>query len=199
MSLHYPNHKIILASGSPRRKKFFEDMGLSVVIQVKEIEEVFPPELLAHEIPAYLAELKASAFSNKDIGNAVLVTSDTIVWHKETALGKPKNREEAIAMLSRLSGDTHWVYTAVCFTFQGKKTLCNEATEVTFTGLSQKEINYYVDHYKPYDKAGAYGIQEWLGLIGISRIEGSYNNVVGLPTQKVYATLKEILGTPSYQ
>jgi septum formation protein len=91
------------------------------------------------------------------------------------------------------------VYTAVCFTFEGKKTLCNDATEVTFTALSQKEINYYVDHYKPYDKAGAYGIQEWLGLIGISRIEGSYNNVVGLPTQKVYATLKEILGTPSYQ
>ena len=174
-------------------------MGLSVVIQVKEIEEVFPPELLAQEIPAYLAELKASAFSNKDTGNAVLITSDTIVWYKESALGKPKNREEAIAMLSRLSGDTHWVYTAVCFTFEGKKTLCNEATEVTFTALSQKEINYYVDYYKPYDKAGAYGIQEWLGLIGISRIEGSYNNVVGLPTQKVYATLKEILGTPSYQ
>jgi septum formation protein len=199
MSLHYPQHKIILASGSPRRKKFFEDMGLSVVIQVKEIEEVFPPEILAQEIPAYLAELKASAFSNKDLGNAVLITSDTIVWHKETALGKPKDREEAIAMLSSLSGDTHWVYTAVCFTYQGKKILCNEATKVTFIDLSQKEINYYVDHYKPYDKAGAYGIQEWLGLIGISSIEGSYNNVVGLPTQKVYATLKKLLGEAEYQ
>ncbi|MDG1774430.1 MAG: Maf family nucleotide pyrophosphatase [Flavobacteriaceae bacterium] len=198
MSLHYPQHKIILASGSPRRKKFFEDMGLSVVIQVKEIEEVFPPEILAQEIPAYLAELKASAFSNKDLSNAVLITSDTIVWHKETALGKPKDREEAIAMLSSLSGDTHWVYTAVCFTYQGKKILCNEATKVTFTDLSQKEINYYVDHYKPYDKAGAYGIQEWLGLIGISSIEGSYNNVVGLPTQKVYATLKKLLGEAEY-
>ena len=173
-------------------------MGLSVVIQVKEIEEVFPPEILAQEIPAYLAELKASAFSNKDLGNAVLITSDTIVWHKETALGKPKDREEAIAMLSSLSGDTHWVYTAVCFTYQGEKILCNEATKVTFTDLSQKEINYYVDHYKPYDKAGAYGIQEWLGLIGISSIKGSYNNVVGLPTQKVYATLKKLLGEAEY-
>lgn len=101
-------------------------------------------------------------------------------------------------MLSRLSGDTHWVYTAVCFTYQGEKILCNEVTEVTFTTLSQKEINYYIDHYKPYDKAGAYGIQEWLGLIGISRIEGSYNNVVGLPTQKVYTTLKKLLGEAEY-
>jgi len=198
MPLHYPNHKIILASGSPRRKKFFEDMGFTVDIQVREVEEVYPHELLAQEIATYLAELKASAFSDKDLGNAVLITSDTIVWHKETALGKPKDREEAKAMLSSLSGDTHWVYTAVCFTYQGEKILCNETTEVTFTALSQKEINYYIDHYKPYDKAGAYGIQEWLGLIGISRIEGSYNNVVGLPTQKVYTTLKKLLGEAEY-
>lgn len=173
-------------------------MGFTVDIQVREVEEVYPHELLAQKVPTYLAELKASAFSKEDLGNAVLITSDTIVWHKGAVLGKPKDREEAIAMLSRLSGDTHWVYTAVCFTFEGKKILCNEATEVTFNALSQKEINYYVDHYRPYDKAGAYGIQEWLGLIGIIRIEGSYNNVVGLPTQNVYATLKKLLGEAEY-
>ena len=101
-------------------------------------------------------------------------------------------------MLSRLSADTHWVYTAVYFTYKGKKIQCSEATEVTFAPLSQNEIEYYVGHYKPYDKAGAYGIQEWLGLVGITKINGSYNNVVGLPTQKVYATLKALLGNPEY-
>lgn len=198
MSLQYPNHKIILASGSPRRKKFFEDMGFTVDIQVREVEEVFPTELFAQQIPAYLAELKATAFPEESLGNAVLITSDTIVWHNEKALGKPKDYEEAIAMLSRLSADTHWVYTAVCFTFKGKKVQCSEATEVTFAALSQNEIEYYVGHYKPYDKAGAYGIQEWLGLVGITKINGNYNNVVGLPTQKVYATLKTLLGSPKY-
>ncbi|MDA9374221.1 Maf family nucleotide pyrophosphatase [Flavobacteriaceae bacterium] len=198
MSLQYPDHKIILASGSPRRKKFFEDMGFTVDIQVREVDEVFPTGLVAQQIPAYLAELKASAFSEESLGNSVLITSDTIVWHKEAALGKPKDHKEATAMLSRLSADTHWVYTAVCFTYKGKKIQCNEATEVTFAPLSQNEIEYYVGHYKPYDKAGAYGIQEWLGLVGITKINGSYNNVVGLPTQKVYATLKALLGNPEY-
>ncbi|MDB9713635.1 Maf family nucleotide pyrophosphatase [Flavobacteriaceae bacterium] len=198
MSLQYPDHKIILASGSPRRKKFFEDMGFTVDIQVREVDEVFPTELVAQQIPAYLAELKASAFSEESLGNSVLITSDTIVWHKEATLGKPKDHKEATAMLSRLSADTHWVYTAVCFTYKGKKIQCSEATEVTFAPLSKNEIEYYIGHYKPYDKAGAYGIQEWLGLVGITKINGSYNNVVGLPTQKVYATLKALLGNPEY-
>ncbi|GAA4279043.1 Maf-like protein [Aquimarina mytili] len=181
-------HNVILASGSPRRQQFFKDLGLDFSIQLKEIEEIYPDHLRAEEISDYLALLKANAFSNlgpKDI----LITSDTIVWHNHKALGKPKDLEDAKRMIVSLSNDTHQVITSVCFkTIHGTK-LVHHTTKVTFKELSPEEIEYYVHTYKPLDKAGAYGIQEWLGFIGISSIEGSYFNVMGLPIHLVYETL----------
>ncbi len=182
---------IILASGSPRRQQFFKDLNLDFTIQLKEIEEVYPAHLIAEEISNYLAELKAGAF--KDLNtNDILITSDTIVWHKNKALGKPKDLEEAIKIIGSLSGDTHEVITSVCFKTSHSIKTVHQSTRVTFKNLSKEEIEYYVYNYKPLDKAGAYGIQEWIGFIGISNIEGSYFNVMGLPTHIVYETLSSL-------
>lgn len=182
-------HKtIILASGSPRRQQFFKDLDLDFTIQLKEVEEVYPDHLKAEEISDYLAKLKADAFT--DIKqNDILITSDTIVWHNNSALGKPKNLEDAVKMIRSLSGDTHEVITSVCFKTIDQVKIVHQSTKVTFKELSTEEIEYYVNRYKPLDKAGAYGIQEWIGFIGISNIEGSYFNVMGLPTHLVYEML----------
>ncbi len=185
------NHKLILASGSPRRQHFFKDLGLEFTIQLKEIEEVYPDHLMAEEISDYLAELKANAFSELN-PNEILVTSDTIVWHNNKALGKPKTKEEAKHMIASLSNNTHEVITSVCFKTNTSIITINQKTKVTFKALSNEEINYYVDTFSPMDKAGAYGIQEWIGHIGITHIEGSYFNVMGLPTHLVYETLTTI-------
>lgn len=182
---------IILASGSPRRQKFFNDLDLDFTIQLKEIEEIYPDHLKAEEISDYLAKLKANAFTDvhpKDI----LITSDTIVWHNNKALGKPKSLMEASKMISSLSGDTHEVITSVCFKTINQTIVVHHTTKVTFKKLSAEEIEYYVQTYKPLDKAGAYGIQEWIGFIGISNIEGSHFNVMGLPTHLVYETLTKL-------
>ena len=202
------HYNIILASGSPRRQQFFKEMDVTFSIQLKEIDEVFPntlkaeaitnylsefeeiyPDYLkAEEITNYLAELKASAFENLD-DKDLLITSDTIVWHEGVALGKPKNQEDAFQMLQSMSGKTHEVITSVCFKTKEKLETIFEVTKVTFKTLLNTEINYYLDNYKPFDKAGSYGIQEWIGLIAISKIEGSYTNVVGLPVERVYTKL----------
>lgn len=197
MAVSFSNINIVLASGSPRRQQFFKDMGLAVSLKLKPVKEVYPPEITGTNIPLYLAKLKAKPFEKSLTIEQLLITSDTIVWHNNTALGKPKTPQEAINMLTALSGEVHQVFTAVCFTFKGKQTVCEQATTVTFNKLSQEEIHYYVKHYKPFDKAGAYGIQEWIGLIGIKDLKGSYNNVVGLPTEFVYRTLKKLLGEPT--
>jgi septum formation protein len=186
-----PNKKIILASGSPRRQQYCKELGLDFSIQLKEVEEIFPDSLRHHEITDFLAELKANAFENELAENEILITSDTIVWHENKALGKPKNYEEAFQMISSMSGKTHEVITSVCIKSKLKSEVFHSITSVTFINLSNQEIDYYITHYKPFDKAGAYGIQEWIGLIGISKIEGSYPNVVGLPVDKLYAKLKE--------
>lgn len=179
-------YKIILASGSPRRQQFFKDLDLDFEIRLKEVEEVYPPTLKAAEITDFLAELKANAFNNELSPNEILITSDTIVWQNEKALGKPKNYEDAFQILKSLSNATHEVITSVCFkTMHSSKTI-HEITRVTFSELSDDAIHYYLKKYEPFDKAGAYGIQEWIGLIGIAKIEGSYSNVVGLPTERVY-------------
>ncbi len=185
------NHRIILASGSPRRQAFFRELGIDFTVILRPIDEVFPDHLKEAEISDYLAVLKAKAFDGALNSNDILVTSDTIVWHKGVALGKPINREEAFSMIQGLSGETHKVITSVCLTSSKDQVVFNDTTQVSFIPLSKGEIEYYVDNYKPYDKAGAYGIQEWIGSIAISKIEGSYNNVVGLPTQKLYKTLKD--------
>ena len=185
-------YKIILASGSPRRQQFFKDMDLDFEIRLKEVAEIYPTELQAAEITDFLAELKANAFADDLSQNELLITSDTIVWHQNRALGKPKDFEDAFQILRSLSNSTHEVITSVCFKTLEKVHVFHEITKVTFCTLSDEAIKYYLDLYKPFDKAGAYGIQEWIGLVGITKIEGSYTNVVGLPTQKVYDYLNSI-------
>lgn len=186
------NYTLILASGSPRRQQFFKDLDLDFEIRLKEIEEVYPTELQAEAITNYLAELKASAFEGELKENEILITSDTIVWYNNKALGKPKNEEDAFAILQSLSNATHEVITSVCFKTKAKTDTIFEVTKVTFNALSDQAIHYYLDHYKPYDKAGAYGIQEWIGFVGVANIEGSYTNVMGMPTDKVFNYLNNL-------
>jgi septum formation protein len=182
-------YKLILASGSPRRQQFFKDLDLDFEIRLKEIEEIYPPELKAEEITNYLAELKAKAFEGELKENEILITSDTIVWFNDKALGKPKDAQDAFAILKSLSNATHEVITSVCFKTVVNTSVLFEITKVTFNDLSDEAIQYYIDNYKPFDKAGAYGIQEWIGFVGVSKIEGSYANVMGMPTDKVYEYL----------
>lgn len=186
-------YRLILASGSPRRQQFFKELGVEFEIRLKEIEEVFPIELKAEEITNYLAVLKANAFENELESNDILITSDTIVWHKNQCLGKPKDYNDAFQMLQSLSNATHEVITSVCFKTTEKTETFFEVTKVTLQTLSDEEIRYYLDNYKPFDKAGSYAIQEWIGAIGISKIEGSYTNVVGMPMQAVYEKLKTFI------
>ncbi|MFM2212908.1 MAG: Septum formation protein Maf [Bacteroidota bacterium] len=189
LSNHLKGINIILASGSPRRQQFFKDLDLAFEIRLKDIPEVYPDTLQGVEITNYLAELKASAFEGELNQNDLLITSDTIVWLDNKALGKPKDYEDAFKILQTLSQATHEVITSVCFKTLHQRETIYDVTKVTFTPLSDEAIKYYLDAYKPFDKAGAYGIQEWIGLVGISKIEGSYTNVVGLPTEKVYRYL----------
>ncbi len=183
---------IILASGSPRRQQFFLDLNLKFEIRLKEIEEVYPDYLVAAEIPNYLAELKANAFKDELLNNDLLITSDTIVWLNNKALGKPTDYDDAFAMLRAMSGNVHDVITSVCFMTNLVSTTVSETTKVYFNELSDAEIDYYITNFEPYDKAGAYGIQDWIGLIAVAKIEGSYANVMGMPVDKVYAYLKNI-------
>lgn len=185
------DYRIILASGSPRRQDFFKELDINFSIDVRVVDEVFPKHLKASEITDYLAALKASAFkilSEKDI----VITSDTIVWKEEKAIEKPKDFKDAVAILQDLSGDAHSVYTSVCFTSKNFQIIVNDCTQVWFKDLSLEEIEYYLQTCKPFDKAGSYGIQDWLGYIGIKKIEGCFFNVMGLPTRLVYKTLMEI-------
>ena len=185
------DYNIILASGSPRRQDFFRELGMDFSIEVREIEETYPESLKGSEITDYLARLKATAFDDLKERD-IVVTSDTIVWKDQLAIGKPKNFEEAKAMLKNLSGNMHEVITSVCFTGRDFQKTINDTTKVWFKELSEEEIIYYLTNYKPYDKAGSYGVQEWIGYIAIEKLEGSYFNVMGLPTRLVYKSLMEI-------
>lgn len=187
------NYKIILASGSPRRQAFIKELGLSFEIRLKSVNEVYPEELAREEISDFLCQLKSEPFLSELDNNDILITSDTIVWHNKKGLGKPGTKEEAYEMLQSLSASTHDVITSVCLSTSKKQLVFHDATKVKFRKLSHEEIQYYIDTYQPYDKAGAYGIQEWIGAIAITEIKGSYNNVVGLPTQKLYETLKDFI------
>ncbi|QEE50570.1 septum formation protein Maf [Flavobacterium alkalisoli] len=182
-------YNVILASGSPRRQKFMKELDIDFEIRLKDVEEVYPENLQGAEITDYLAELKAAALLDTLSDNDILITSDTIVWHNNKALGKPTDKDDAFTMLKALSGNVHEVITSVCIKSNSKSVIFNETTRVSFNTLSDDEINYYLDNYRPYDKAGAYGIQEWIGLVAIAKIEGSYVNVVGMPVDKVYQHL----------
>ena len=169
-----------------------QQTGLQFTVQLAgEIDELYPPELQREEIPLFLARLKANAFlkNNSITNNTIVITADTIVLIDGITLEKPNNRNEAIEMLKKLSGKTHSVFSGVCLSTKSKQHLFFDETKVTFKNLSNEEINYYVDNFKPYDKAGAYGIQEWIGYVGVERIEGSYFNVMGMPIHKLYSEL----------
>ena len=185
------DHHIILASGSPRRQQFFRDLDIDFEIRLKPIKEEYSATLKEAEITDFLAELKAAEFEGELKNQDILITSDTIVWNNNKPLEKPADPAQALKMIKELSGKTHKVITSVCFKTAAKTKTVNAVTEVTFSNLDRDEILYYIDRFRPFDKAGAYGIQEWIGLIGVERIEGSYFNVVGLPTHLVYQTLKE--------
>ncbi|PRX50670.1 Maf-like protein [Salegentibacter salegens] len=186
------NKEIILASGSPRRHQFFKDLDIPFKTDVRPVKEVCPDYLKKEEITDFLAQLKAEAFQQELKQDQILITSDTIVYNEEKAMGKPGTAAEAKEMLKSLSGKTHSVFTSVCFTTHNRQSTVNCETKVTFKDLTNGEINYYVENFKPFDKAGGYAIQEWIGLIGITNIEGSYFNVVGLPTHLVYNELIDL-------
>lgn len=180
---------LILASGSPRRQELLKSLGVPFEIRIKEIDEVYPKHLKKSEISDYLALLKSNAFVEELHPKDLLITSDTIVWYHNMALGKPKSKDEAFQMLQKLSGKTHEVITSVCLKSLQKEDIFNSITKVTFKELSNEEIQFYIDNYNPMDKAGAYGIQDWIGQIGITKIEGSYFNVMGFPIHKIYSQL----------
>ena len=186
------NYNIILASGSPRRQQFFKDLDIPFTIQLKEVEEVYPQELQGTEITDFLADLKSIPFDNLLTDKDLLITSDTIVWLENRALGKPKNHIDAFNMLKKLSGKKHQVMTSISIKSNGFQVITNDITDVYFKELSDDEITYYIEKYEPYDKAGAYGIQEWIGFIAIEKLEGSYFNVVGLPVHKLYKELMKL-------
>ncbi len=186
------NYKLILASASPRRQQLMKDAGFTFEVRLKSVEEKYPQELHLENVPEYLSKVKASAFREELKANEVLITADTVVCIHDRILGKPIDRKEAISMLQELSGNRHLVVTGVSVTTRTEQLSFSSRTDVFFKHLSNEEIEFYVDTYKPFDKAGAYGIQEWIGYIGIERIEGSFYNVMGLPIQKLYETLRKL-------
>jgi len=186
-------YRIILASRSPRRQQLLRQLGVKFDVIIKDYPENYPADLKGEEIAVYLARGKAKLFRNEISDNEIVITADTIVWCKGKILGKPAGAEEARQMISDLSGDTHEVITGVTLLSGSKEKTFSVSTKVTFEKLSEEEINYYIEVFKPYDKAGAYGIQEWIGLAACSRIEGSYFNVVGLPVQRLYKELLEFM------
>ena len=182
------NRPLILASSSPRRQYLMKEAGLTFTVEKPDVEETFPPELPVEQVARYLASKKAEYF-RLAIENEIVVTADTVVILGNTILNKPEDRKDAIEMLTMLSGNTHLVITGVCILSKEKEESFDDTTEVTFKILSTQEIEFYIDKYKPYDKAGAYGAQDWLGMVGIVKIVGSYFNVMGLPIHKVHQHL----------
>ena len=183
------NYKVVLASQSPRRQLLLKGLDIPFTVIVKDIEEKFPDGLKREEIALYLCKLKASAFENEIDDDTLVITADTIVWINDQVLNKPKDFDDAVNILRQLSGNVHEVITAVCLKTKTRTHAFYALTKVFFKKLSSEEIHYYVSNYKPYDKAGAYGAQEWIGYVAIKHIEGSYFNVMGLPTRLLYDEL----------
>jgi septum formation protein len=184
------NFRITLASRSPRRQQLLDELGLKFNVVIKEYDESYPKGMNGEEIASYIAYEKAALFRDEVSENEIVITADTIVWCNGHVLGKPADRDDAVRILKEISGNTHEVITGVSFLSSSKHHTFSDITKVTFDDISKEQIEYYIDNYKPYDKAGAYGIQEWIGIVACSRIEGSYFNVVGLPVQKLYKELQ---------
>lgn len=182
-------HKLILASKSPRRLYLMKELGLAFEVSTKDVDESFPENLKAQQIPLYLCRKKADAFDEELTDNTIVITADTIVWIDGQVLNKPENFDDAVRMLKLLSGKKHEVYTGVCLKSKHKTKSFYALTNVYFKILSQAEIEYYINNFNPYDKAGAYGAQEWIGYIAVEKIEGSYFNVMGLPVRELYEEL----------
>jgi septum formation protein len=187
----FKNYKILLASKSPRRQQLLKEMGIQFEVRLKSVDESFDTSLTKEEVALFLCEKKANAFSADEIKNdELLITADTIVCLGVEILNKPDNRAHAIEMIRKLSGKKHEVITGICLRSAEKMRSFYVSTDVYFKNLTLQEIEFYVDNFKPFDKAGSYGIQEWIGFIGIDKIDGSYFNVVGLPTASLYEELK---------
>ncbi len=187
-------YRIILASNSPRRKELLRGIGVEYEVRtLPDVDESYPSELKGGDIPLYIAREKAQAYRSMLQADELMITADTIVWHNGQLLGKPHSRQEAIDMLHSLSASTHQVYTGVALTTNRWQRSFVAETSVRFAVLTDDEILYYVDHFRPFDKAGAYGVQEWIGYIGVEYIAGSYFNVMGLPVQRLYQELKAVL------
>lgn len=186
-------YKIILASNSPRRRELLSGLGIDYEVRIiKDIDESYPETLKGEDIPVFISKSKAEAYLYTLGENEMVITADTIVYTNGKVLGKPADKDDAFSMLKELSGHSHQVITGVCITTRKFQKSFATVTEVTFGSLSDEEINFYIEKYKPFDKAGAYGIQEWIGFIGVSGIKGSYFNVMGLPVQRLYKELKEL-------
>lgn len=185
-------YKLILGSGSPRRQQLLKDAGFEFTVRSLNADETFPSNLKAEQIALYLCEKKTGAYPEKLQENELLITADTIVWIDGIVLNKPEGEFEAKQMLQLLSGKMHQVFTGVCISAAHKKLVFADETKVWFKNLSEEEIDFYIKHYKPFDKAGSYGAQDWLGLIGVEKIEGSYFNVMGLPVHRVYEELMKL-------
>lgn len=186
-------YKIVLASNSPRRKELLSGLGISYVVKtLPDIDESFPVGMDGEEIPAYIARTKADAYRKMMLEDELIITADTIVWLDGEVMGKPQDEEDARRMLRALSGQTHQVITGVCLTAVGFQKTFATKTDVTFANLSEDEIDFYIKQYRPMDKAGSYGIQEWIGFVGVEGISGSYFNVMGLPIQRLYTELKKL-------
>jgi septum formation protein len=184
---------LILASRSPRRQQLLEELGLNFEVRINDYDEEYPDDISGSEIAEFLAYKKALCFKGKLSDNEIVITADTIVWCSEKVLNKPVDYTDAFGILKTLSGKSHEVITGVTFFSKFGEHTFSDLTKVTFDNLSDEAIDYYINKYLPYDKAGAYGIQEWIGLVGIISIEGSYFNVMGLPVQKLYYELKDFI------
>ena len=186
-------YKVILASGSPRRRELMAGLGVNYEVRIlPDVDESYPDTSQGEEIPLYIAKEKADAYIPMMQPDELIITADTIVWLDGEVLGKPRDREDALQMLRTMSGRTHEVFTGVCITTTDWQRSFTAQTEVRFATLSEDEIIYYVDNFKPMDKAGAYGVQEWIGFIGVENISGSYYNIMGLPVQKLYRELLKV-------
>jgi len=189
----FKNYRLILASRSPRRQQLLRELGLKFDVVIKEYEEIYPESLSGEEIARFVAHEKAASFKDDISDNEIVIAADTIVWCNNKVLGKPLDHDDATRILKEISGNTHEVITGVSLRSQTKELTFSESAKVTFETLTEEEISYYIDEYKPYDKAGAYGIQEWIGIIACSHIDGSYFNVVGLPVQRLYKELQRFI------
>lgn len=192
--MKFDNYNIILASNSPRRRELLSGLDVDYEVRILDnIDESYPNDIPLEDVAEYLAIKKANSYTNGLLDNEILITADTIVLIDNEIYGKPKDKADALRMLNGMSNKTHRVITGVCLVSTQKSVSFSSTTSVTFGSLDEGEINYYIDKYKPYDKAGSYGVQEWIGYVGVKHIEGSYYNVMGLPIFRVYEELKKLV------